>query len=177
DPDEILQNSNWNDELKVWKLPEASMDAFKLPLASSLRSKQFIDSALQKRINSSNSLQSTLNTVSFIPVDYLKETIKTNSHVYSKNDLHHDKHCSAHSWPNEKNKDGHNNKVNNGKNMSDKTIYALQNYDHMDLDKSDILQNYFRSNRRKQFADLLICTVMDIKSAQIFVITTIPFFI
>lgn len=102
------------------------MDAFKLPLASSLRGKQFLDSALQKRISSSNSLQSTLNSVSFIPVDYLKETIKTNKHVYSKNDSQHDKHCSAHSWPNEKKNEEQNNKVNNVKNMSDKTIYALQ---------------------------------------------------
>lgn len=128
DPDEILQKSHWNDELKVWKLPEASMDAFKLPLASSLQGKQFLDSTLQKRINSSNSLQNSLNNVSFIPVNFLKETI--DRHIYSNNTqqqyMHTNKHFSARSRHIEKNKDENKIKNNNIENVSHKTSYAFQ---------------------------------------------------
>lgn len=35
DPDEIMRISSWNDDLKNWKLPEESMNSFKLPLAVS----------------------------------------------------------------------------------------------------------------------------------------------
>ncbi|KNC26086.1 hypothetical protein FF38_05406, partial [Lucilia cuprina] len=158
-PDEILQNSHWNDELKVWKLPETSMDVFKLPLASSLRNKQYMDNALQKRINSSNSLQSTLNSISFVPVDYVRETIKSNKYISPKNDTTTDANTSTRNSANEKeeqDKDEREDKQNylyNIKNVNGRSIYALQNFDHLDLDKSEILQNYFRSNRRKHTAE------------------------
>ncbi|XP_055857893.1 osmotic avoidance abnormal protein 3 isoform X2 [Episyrphus balteatus] len=40
DPDEIMRISSWNDDLKNWKLPEESMNSFKLPLAVSAPSPQ-----------------------------------------------------------------------------------------------------------------------------------------
>ncbi|KAM7341341.1 kinesin family member 3C isoform 2-T2 [Cochliomyia hominivorax] len=155
-PDEILQNSEWNDELKVWKLPESSMNVFKLPLASSLRNNIYIDNVSQKRINSPSSLQNTFNNFTFVPVDYFKETSKTNKYVSSKNNT---THSSANSSTNGTADDGEFDdkekllhKSNN--NLNNRTIYSLQNYDHLDLDKSEILQNYFRSNRRRHTAEI-----------------------
>lgn len=76
-----MQSSQWNDELKIWKLPETAMNAFKLPLASSLSSKKYIGNIL-KRVNSSNALHITNNSSStskFIPADFAKDNLTMTS--------------------------------------------------------------------------------------------------
>ncbi|XP_055922428.1 osmotic avoidance abnormal protein 3 isoform X2 [Eupeodes corollae] len=60
DPDEIMRSSTWNDDLKNWKLPENSMNSFKLPLAVSApcsQTQQFLTDNESKDSNGSGDEQ------------------------------------------------------------------------------------------------------------------------
>ncbi|XP_037942324.1 kinesin-like protein KIF17, partial [Teleopsis dalmanni] len=81
DADEIIRNSFWNDDLKIWKLPESSMCSFKLPyaansaanvsrksviLSSSSQHEEIID---ENRNNQSKSVQDTDETTNTSYID------------------------------------------------------------------------------------------------------------
>lgn len=111
------------------------MDVFKLPLASSLCNKQYMDNVLQKQITSPSSLQNTLSSVGFIPVDYVKETSEAHKHFsLNHNNTLIEKQTSANSSVNDTDEEGgggvdkEKSMYTSNNNFKNRTIYALQVY-------------------------------------------------